>query len=161
METLTTELGGQFVWEGDPQQAMRRRAREAALQVLFQLDVGRLGLEDALASVAAPDWLPEDWALVVTLSEGTQAHLVEIDALIARVAEHWTIDRMVAVDRNILRMALFELQHTPTPVRVIINEAVELAKQYSTEDSGRFVNGLLGHVVRSGVFPLVGQAADV
>ena len=68
---------------------------------------------------------------------------------------------MAAVDRNVLRMALFELQHTPTPVRVIINEAVELAKQYSTEDSGRFVNGLLGHLVRSGVLPLVGQAADV
>ena len=146
---------------GRPKQAMRRRAREAALQVLFQLDVGRLGLEDALASVAAPDWLPEDWALVVTLSEGTQAHLVEIDALIARVAEHWTIERMAAVDRNILRMALFELQHTTTPVRVIINEAVELAKQYSTEESGRFVNGLLGQVVRSGMVPLVGQAADV
>jgi N utilization substance protein B len=140
---------------------MRRRAREAALQVLFQLDVGRLSLQDALASVAAPDWLPDDWALVVTLSEGTQTHLTEIDVLIARVAEHWTIERMAAVDRNILRMALFELQHTTTPVRVIINEAVELAKQYSTEESGRFVNGLLGQVVRSGMVPLVGQAADV
>ena len=140
---------------------MRRRAREAALQVLFQLDVGRLSLQDALASVAAPDWLSDDWALVVTLSEGTQTHLAEIDVLIARVAEHWTIERMAAVDRNILRMALFELQHTTTPVRVIINEAVELAKQYSTEESGRFVNGLLGQVVRSGMVPLVGQAADV
>jgi len=140
---------------------MRRRAREAALQVLFQLDVGRLSLEDALASVAAPDWLPEDWALVEALSRGTQAHLQEIDALIARVAEHWTIERMAAVDRNVLRMAIYELQHTATPLRVIINEAVELAKRYSTEESGRFVNGLLGRVVRSGLRPLVGQAADV
>jgi len=140
---------------------MRHRAREAALQVLFQLDIGRVPLEDALASVAAPDWLPEDWALVVTLSTGTRAHLVEIDALIARLAEHWTIDRMAAVDRNILRMAFFELQHTATPVRVIINEAVELAKQYSTGESGRFVNGLLGTAVRSGLLPLVEQAADV
>ncbi len=140
---------------------MRRRAREAALQVLFQMDVGRLSLEDALASVAAPDWLPEDWAFVETLSRGTQANLASIDAIIARVAEHWTIDRMAAVDRNILRMAIFELQHTATPVRVIINEAVELAKQYSTEDSGRFVNGLLGNMVRSGMLSLVGQAADV
>lgn len=148
--------GGQFVWE-----TMRRRAREAALQVLFQLDVGRLSLQDALASVAAPDWLPEDWALVETLSRGTQAHASEIDAMIAQVAEHWTIERMAAVDRNILRMAIFELQHTTTSVRVIINEAVELAKRYSTEDSGRFVNGLLGHVVRSGMLSLVGQAADV
>ena len=140
---------------------MRRRAREAALQVLFQLDIGRLSLEDALASVAAPDWLPEDWALVEALSKGTQVHLQEIDALIARVAEHWTIERMAAVDRNVLRMAIYELQHTATPLRVIINEAVELAKRYSTEESGRFVNGLLGRVVRSGLRPLVGQAADV
>jgi N utilization substance protein B len=140
---------------------MRRRAREAALQVLFQLDVGRLSLEDALASVSAPDWLPEDWVLVETLSRGTQARVPEIDAVIARVAEHWTIERMAAVDRNILRMAIFELQHTTTPVRVIINEAVELAKRYSTSDSGRFVNGLLGNVVRSGMLSLVGQAADV
>lgn len=140
---------------------MRRRAREAALQVLFQLDVGRLSLEDALASVAAPDWLPEDWALVEALSRGTQVHLQEIDALIARVAEHWTIERMAAVDRNVLRMAIYELQHTATPLRVVINEAVELAKRYSTEESGRFVNGLLGRVVRSGLRPLVGQAADV
>lgn len=140
---------------------MRHRAREAALQVLFQLDVGRLPLEDALASVAAPDWLPADWDLVVALATGTRAHLSEIDALIARLAEHWTIDRMAAVDRNILRLALYELQHTSTPVRVIINEAVELAKQYSTEDSGRFVNGLLGTAVRSGLLPLVEQAADV
>jgi N utilization substance protein B len=140
---------------------MRRRAREAALQVLFQLDVGRLSLEDALASVSAPDWLPEDWVLVETLSRGTQARVHQIDAVIARAAEHWTIERMAAVDRNILRMAIFELQHTTTPVRVIINEAVELAKRYSTGDSGRFVNGLLGNVVRSGMLSLVGQAADV
>jgi N utilization substance protein B len=139
---------------------MRRRAREAALQVLFQMDVGRLSFEEALASVAAPDWLPDDWALVETLSRGTRAHLAEIDPVIARFAEHWTIERMAAVDRNILRMAIFELQHIPTPVGVIINEAVELAKRYSTEESGRFVNGLLGNVVRSGLPPLVGHVAD-
>ena len=140
---------------------MRRRAREAALQVLFQIDVGRLSLEDALASVAAPDWSADDWALLGTLATGTRAHLAQIDAMIARVAEHWTIERMAAVDRNILRMAIFELEHTATPVRVIINEAVELAKQYSTEDSGRFVNGLLGQLVRSGLLSPAGQASDV
>jgi N utilization substance protein B len=140
---------------------MRRRAREAALQVLFQMDVGRLSIDDALASVAAPDWPPDDWALVGTLARGTRAHLVQIDEMIARVAEHWTIERMAAVDRNILRMAIFELEHTATPVRVIINEAVELAKRYSTEDSGRFVNGLLGQMVRSGPRSPAGQASDV
>lgn len=140
---------------------MRRRAREAALQVLFQMDVGRLSLEDALASMVAPDWSPHDWALVGTLARGTREHLAQIDEMIERVAEHWTIERMAAVDRNILRMAIFELEHTDTPVRVIINEAVELAKQYSTEDSGRFVNGLLGQMVRSGLRSHAGQASDV
>lgn len=140
---------------------MRRRAREAALQVLFQMDVGKVSLEDALESVAAPNWLPGDWALVETLSQGARAYQAEIDLVIARVAERWTIERMAAVDRNILRMAIFELRHTTTPVRVVINEAVELAKRYSTEESGRFVNGLLGSVVRSGDAPLVGHAADV
>lgn len=139
---------------------MRRRAREAALGVLFQMDLGKLSLEEALDTVNAPDWPPDDWTLVVTLARGTRDHLVEIDALIARVAEHWTLDRMATVDRNILRMAIYELVSTDTPVGVVINEAVELAKRYSTEESGRFVNGMLGKMVRSGIPPLVGQAAD-
>ena len=139
---------------------MRRRAREAALQVLFQVDVGKLSMDEALAAVATPAWQPDDWALVEGLSRGTSAHLAEIDPVISRFAEHWTIDRMAAVDRNILRMAIYELQHTSTSVRVIINEAVELAKRYSTEESGRFVNGVLGNVARSGLSPLVGHATD-
>ncbi len=139
----------------------RRRAREAALRVLFQMDLGKLTLDEALNTVTAPDWSPDDWTLVVTLARGTRASLLEIDALIARVAEHWTLERMATVDRNILRMAIYELVSTDTPVGVVINEAVELAKQYSTEESGRFVNGMLGKIVRSGVPPLVRQAADV
>jgi len=139
---------------------MRRRAREAALGVLFQMDLGKLSLGEALDSVQAPDWPPDDWALVVTLARGTRAHLSEIDAVIAGVAEHWTLERMATVDRNILRMAIFELVNADTPVGVVINEAVELAKRYSTEESGRFVNGMLGKIVRSGTPPLVGQAAD-
>ena len=140
---------------------MRRRAREAALQVLFQVDVGKLSMDEALAAVAAPAWERDDWALVEALSRGTNVHLSEIDPIISRFAEHWTIERMAAVDRNILRMAIYELLHTSTSVRVIINEAVELAKRYSTEESGRFVNGLLGTVARAGLSPLVEQAADV
>jgi N utilization substance protein B len=139
---------------------MRRRAREAALGVLFQMDLGKLSLEDALETVAGPDWSPDDWSLVVTLARGTREHLAQIDRLIAGVAEHWTLERMAAVDRNILRMAIFELMRGATPVGVVINEAVELAKRYSTEESGRFVNGMLGRIARSGVPPLVRQAAD-
>ena len=139
---------------------MRRRAREAALGVLFQMDLGKLSLQDALDTVRASDWAPDDWKLVEALARGTRAHLPEIDALITGVAEHWTVERMAAVDRNILRMAIYELVSTHTPVGVVINEAVELAKQYSTEESGRFVNGMLGKIVRSGIPPLVEQAAD-
>jgi transcription antitermination protein NusB len=138
----------------------RRRAREAALGVLFQMDLGKLSLDDALDTVRGADWAPNDWTLVETLARGTRAHLTEIDAVIAGVAEHWTLERMATVDRNILRMAIYEMVSTSTPVGVVINEAVELAKQYSTEESGRFVNGLLGRLVRSGIPPLVGQAAD-
>ena len=138
----------------------RRRAREAALQVLFQMDLGKVSLDDALATVASPEWPRDDWSLVVTLTRGTREHLAEIDATIARVAEHWSLERMATVDRNILRMAICELQVTETPQGVVINEAVELAKRFSTVESGKFVNGLLGRIVRSGVPLLVGQAAD-
>lgn len=139
---------------------MRRRAREAALGVLFQMDLGKLSLEESLDTVKGADWHPDDWTLVVRLARGTREHLSEIDAIIAQFAEHWTLERMAAVDRNILRMAIYELERADTPVGVVINEAVELAKRYSTEESGRFVNGMLGKIVRSGIPPLVEQAAD-
>lgn len=139
---------------------MRRRAREAALGVLFQMDLGKVGPDEALDSVRGAEWPPDDWALLETLVRGTHAHLEAIDALIGEVAEHWTLERMATVDRNILRMAIFELQQTDTPVRVVINEAVELAKRYSTEESGRFVNGMLGRIVRLSAAPLARQAAD-
>lgn len=138
----------------------RRRAREAALQVLFQMDLGKVSLDDALATVASPEWPRDGWSFVVALTRGTQEHLAEIDATIARVAEHWSLERMATVDRNILRMAICELQMAETPQGVVINEAVELAKRFSTVESGKFVNGLLGRIVRSGVLLLVGQAAD-
>lgn len=127
---------------------MRRQAREAALGVLFQVDLGGGDVDEALGTVRSPDWARDDWTLIERLVRGTRGHLAEIDALIRGVAEHWTLERMATVDRNVLRMAIFELRHTTTPVGVIINEAVELAKQYSTEESGRFVNGMLGEIVR-------------
>lgn len=139
---------------------MRRRAREAALRVLFQMDLGKLSLEDALDTVMGSEWSAADRSLIETLVRGTREHLAQIDRLITRFAEHWTLERMAAVDRNVLRMAVYELMAAGTPVGVVINEAVELAKRYSTEESGRFVNGLLGTIVRSGALPLARQAAD-
>jgi transcription antitermination protein NusB len=136
----------------------RHQAREAALGVLFQVDLGKSDVGDALDPVRAQGWPRDDWTLIEQLVRGTRRHVEDIDALIRSVAEHWTLERMATVDRNVLRMAIFELQYTDTPVGVIINEAVELAKQYSTVESGRFVNGMLGRIVRLGP-RLVRQAA--
>lgn len=78
------------------------------------------------------------------LAQGTIEHIVEIDGWIDAVADHWTVERMPAVDRALLRLATFELAHEPnTPTGVILNEAVRIAKVYSTQNSGRFVNGVL------------------
>jgi N utilization substance protein B len=140
---------------------MRRRAREAALGVLFQMDLGKLSLEDALATVRGQAWPAEDWSLIESLARGARERQAEIDALITAAAEHWTLERMATVDRNILRMAIYEIETGATPVGVVINEAVELAKRYSTEESGRFVNGLLGKLVRAGLPGSVEQAVDV
>jgi transcription antitermination protein NusB len=91
-----------------------------------------------------PDVL--DYARAVV--EGVQAHVADIDVLISRYADRWAIERMPVIDRTIVRMALYELLwRSDIPVAVGINEAVELAKSFSTDDSGRFVNGLLGRIV--------------
>ncbi len=74
---------------------------------------------------------------------GTLEHVVQSDLIIAPLLEGWTIDRLPTIDRIVLRMGVYELGHLPTPRPVVINEAVELAKKFSTEDSGRFVNGVL------------------
>ena len=80
--------------------------------------------------------------------DGVQEHQADIDALIARYADRWAIERMPVIDRNLVRIALFELfWRRDVPVPVAINEAVELAKALSTDDSGRFINGLLGRIV--------------
>ena len=128
----------------------RRQARRQALDILFQADVtGR-----------DPRSVIEEWEVVGRdvprfareLVEGTAAHRAEIDALLGRYAEGWTVERMAALDRTILRIACFELLHrTDTPMAVAIDEAVEAANELSTEDSGRFVNGILGRIAREAV----------
>lgn len=144
----------------------RRRARKAVLQILFQAEVGGLPLEQVVASYAEgePDeddsnggrgWNEDDWRFVVHLSRGAWEGRSEADALIGRYAEGWALDRMPRADLCILRVAVYELLHTDTPPGVAINEAVELAKRYSTEESGRFVNGILGRVYREHVAPRV------
>jgi N utilization substance protein B len=125
----------------------RSRCRELALQILYQADiVGHRQGEVARfwrhfhRSAKVPAYLQK-------LVDGVATHQTELDALIKQHSQHWRLERMVAVDRNLLRLAAYELLHHPEiPAKVVINEAVELAKQYGTDLSGAFVNGVLDHV---------------
>jgi N utilization substance protein B len=121
----------------------RRLARELALQALFSVEVGHRETGEVLDETLART-RGADRVLVKDLVYGTIENSQRSDELIATLLEGWTIDRLPTIDRLLLRMGVFELQHRPeTPPPVVINEAVELAKKFSTEDSGRFVNGVL------------------
>jgi transcription antitermination protein NusB len=123
----------------------RTRAREVALQVLYQFDQnGAVAPEDIdqfIRRRLADETLQRFAHLIVA---GVRTHQARIDELISNAAENWRIDRMAAIDRNILRLGAFEMLFDPdVPVKVAINEALELAKRYSTAQSSRFVNGIL------------------
>lgn len=121
----------------------RTLARRRALDILYEADVTGRSVSDALAS--AVDVPPAARSIV----DGVLAVQEEIDALIRRFADRWSLERMPVVDRNLLRIGIYELLWaSDVPPGVAINEAVELAKLLSTEDSGRFVNGLLGRIAR-------------
>lgn len=130
----------------------RTRARELALQFLFQVDVQgpdlRRDLEpfldDALENRAGG---AEARSYAIRLVDGVLAHQAEIDRLIRDAARNWDLERMAGVDRNVLRLGCYELLHEDdVPVKVAINEAIELGKRYSTEASGAFVNGILDRI---------------
>ncbi len=122
----------------------RRLARELALQTLYSVEVGRHEPAQALADVAEGADLGEDRAFVRDLVLGTLESSEECDSVIVPLLQGWTIERLPTLDRLLLRMGVYELRHRrETPPAVVINEAVELAKKFSTEDSGRFVNGVL------------------
>ncbi len=120
----------------------RREARERALGLLYEADAKGQSLPEVLAELPV---VPE--AFVIDVVRGVEARGAEIDGLISDHSIDWTIDRMAVVDRTLLRMATFELlDRVDVPTGVVISEAVALAKEYSTEDSGRFVNGVLAAV---------------
>jgi N utilization substance protein B len=124
---------------------VRRRSRESALKMLYAHEVGKHSVEDVIGSFwelfEEPD---ESREFADSLVRGTVEHLKEIDAAIGEVSIHWKISRMACVDRNILRMAAFELFHVhEVPKRVTLNEAIEIAKRYGAEDSWAFINGIL------------------
>jgi N utilization substance protein B len=126
----------------------RTRARERALQALYQIDVAAEGIDDALAAF----WKSfepverEVRDLAEGLVRGVAAHRRAVDEAIEEASSNWRLDRMARVDRNVLRLAVFELLQTDVPVKVVINEAIELGKKFGSESSGAFVNGVLDRV---------------
>jgi transcription antitermination protein NusB len=135
----------------------RRRAREFALQILYQLDVQeQLSDEQALgmfwrnfaATAEAEGAMAADLGEIQPFAEklvrGVREHLTELDAQIQGASKNWRLERMARVDRNLLRLALYELKHVDdVPAKVAINEAIEIAKRYGTNESSAFVNGIL------------------
>jgi len=121
--------------------------------MLYQWEVGHADMDTVLRTywqLEAGSSSPTDdtRALAERLARGTSEYVTVSDPLIAAQAEHWRLSRMALLDRLILRLAVYELLHTDTPRPVIINEAIELAKKFSTEDSAKFINGVLDAIRR-------------
>ncbi|KKB37243.1 transcription antitermination factor NusB [Bacillus thermotolerans] len=122
----------------------RRTAREKSLQALYQMDVSGASPEEAITNVLED--LPDNEYVRASVT-GTAQHIEEIDGLIKENLERWSFDRLAKVDRNILRLAVFELKYMEdVPDKVAINEAVELAKQFSDDKSSKFINGVLSRI---------------
>ena len=135
----------------------RTRARSQAMQLLFQAEAADVPLEDVISG----DYLLSrglDDALLrgpldeyaVALAEGCYAHLDDVDRVLEEVSDNWRLDRMPGTDRNLMRIAVYEMRYAPERLTdaIVINEAVEIAKAYGTDESSRFVNGVLGRVSR-------------
>jgi N utilization substance protein B len=128
----------------------RRKARELALQMLFQHDMS--GNEPDMIITTFEDLQkskPNTREFAVKIFRGTVAHLSELDDMIQVQAENWRLSRMAVVDRNIIRMSVYEFLHeTDTPKLVIIDEAIEIAKKYGTQKSSQFINGILDGILK-------------
>lgn len=128
----------------------RHKAREFTLQLLFAIDFNSQNIERAMQMFWTDLQVPDDVReFSDELVVGVNEKMNEIDAVLGKYSENWSIDRMTGVDRNILRMAIFELLFRPEiPKNVTINEAVEIGKKFGSEDSGAFVNGILDRIAR-------------
>ena len=134
----------------------RTKARECALQALYQLDLSGGTPADALADLWAHfEPVDEDTkAFAEALVRGAQREQAAIDQLIQRTSTNWKLERMARVDRNILRLAVYEiLKRADVPVKVTLNEAIELSKKYGAEESSAFVNGILDSIANSSSLP--------
>jgi N utilization substance protein B len=124
--------------------SLRTKSREFAMQMLFQWDMSHQEpskLEDKFWRAAKATDSTRDFAN--QLFEGTAKDVIALDELIVKHAENWRLERLALIDRAILRLAMYEMRTTDTPQKVVLNEAVELAKKFSSEESGAFVNGIL------------------
>jgi len=134
----------------------RYRSRQTALQILYQCDMRKLSAGESIlayyGSLAVgdePEAAPEPDDFARSLVTGTVARSADIDRLILQHSQNWRLDRMPAVDRNILRMAIYEMMEEGTPPAVVIDQALELARRFSTDESTAFINGVLDAVHRS------------
>jgi N utilization substance protein B len=131
---------------------MRRKSRELALQLLFQSEFTEpLRIEDIIKAQEAPQEYSADIQIYAKdLVHGVQANKVAIDSLIQTNSAHWKLDRMATIDRNLLRLAVYEMKFSSSPLTpaIVINEALEIAKIYSGTDSSGFINGLLDQVAK-------------
>jgi len=140
--------------------AARHRSRQRALQVLYQWDMTKRPMDETISSFYEtlysdetkdkPDATPDRDEFMEELAKGTSEMSADIDHRIAEKSENWKLDRMPTVDRNILRMAIYEMSRQDTPAAVVIDEALELARQFSGEESVSFINGVLDAVHRQG-----------
>jgi N utilization substance protein B len=136
--------------------AARQRSRQLALQVLYAADLAARPGREAPSIEATFESIAEHFELsaaardfAAVLTRGVAATRDELDELISRHATHWRISRMAAVDRNVLRLAAWELSHTDTPTPIVLDEAIELARRFGSDESPGFVNGVLHALARS------------
>jgi N utilization substance protein B len=130
-----------------PPKTLRRKSREFALQMLFQWEMGReepSKLKKKFWRVARGS--PDTRAFANRLFEGAVAESASLDELIGRFSEHWSTARMAAIDRAILYLAVFEMRASDSPLKVVVTEAVELAKKYSSDESASFISGVLNAI---------------
>jgi N utilization substance protein B len=148
---LILDLSLTIIWGGNnmTRELNRHEAREVAVQLLYQMDINQESLEENLEVLKSeqPELMLEE-SFLLELLEGTYEKLEELDNTIDQNVVDWKVDRMGKVDRNIIRLAMYEiLFRQDIPVAVSINEAVELAKSFSDEKSANFINGILGKLV--------------
>lgn len=128
---------------------LKRKAREIVVKMLYEQEMGGLDAAEVRARMAKKCQRPEVRQFAFRLFNVTLEHISELDDIIIEVAENWDLNRMAVIDKNVLRLGVAEIMYLEdVPEKATINEAIEIAKKFSTENSGRFVNGILDKVAR-------------